>query len=127
MDNNANAINWFEISVGDIARATKFYEAVFETTLIPMEMMGLKMAMFPIANMSGKVGGSLVESPMHKPSMDGAKVYMNGNPDLATALGKVEAAGGKVTMPKTIISEDSGYMAFFIDSEGNSVGLHSTK
>ena len=125
MDKNANAINWFEISVSDIARATKFYEAIFDTKLEQAEMMGMKMAMFPSENMNGKVSGALVESQMHKPSADGAKIYFNGNPDMGIALGKVEAAGGKVTMPKTKISDEIGYMGFFIDSEGNAVALHS--
>ncbi len=125
MDKNANAINWFEISVSDIARATKFYEAIFDTKLEQMEMMGMKMAMFPSENMNGKVSGALVESQMHKPSADGAKIYFNGNPDMGVALGKVEAAGGKVTMPKTKISDEIGYMGFFMDSEGNAVALHS--
>ena len=125
MDKNANAINWFEISVSDIARATKFYEAIFDTKLEQAEMMGMKMAMFPSENMNGKVSGALVESQMHKPSADGSKIYFNGNPDMGIALGKVEAAGGKVTMPKTKISDEIGYMGFFIDSEGNAVALHS--
>jgi predicted enzyme related to lactoylglutathione lyase len=64
---------------------------------------------------------------MHKPSADGVKIYLNGNPDLAKILSKVEKAGGKITMPKTKISDDIGYMAFFIDTEGNSIGLHSQK
>jgi predicted enzyme related to lactoylglutathione lyase len=52
---------------------------------------------------------------MHKPSADGAKIYFNGNPDLADALSRVETAGGKITMPKTKINDESGFMAFFID------------
>jgi len=64
---------------------------------------------------------------MHKPSNDGAKIYLNGNPDLANALSKIEAAGGKIVMPKTKISDDIGYMAFFNDTEGNTVALHSQK
>ena len=124
MDSNANIINWFEVSVSNIARATKFYETIFDIKLMPMEMMGMKYAMFPMENMNGKVSGALAESPMHKPSADGVKIYFNGNPDLAVALGKVEAAGGKITMPKTSIGEN-GFMAFFIDTEGNSIGLHS--
>jgi predicted enzyme related to lactoylglutathione lyase len=67
----------------------------------------------------------LVQSDMHKPSADGAKVYFNGNPDLDTALSKVEGAGGTIAMPKTKINDDIGYMAFFIDTEGNAVALHS--
>jgi hypothetical protein len=37
----------------------------------------------------------------------------------------VEAAGGKVLVPKTQISEDYGYMAMFLDTEGNRIALHS--
>jgi predicted enzyme related to lactoylglutathione lyase len=37
----------------------------------------------------------------------------------------VEAAGGQITMPKTFIADNVGHMAFFIDTEGNSVALHS--
>ena len=125
MNSNVNTLNWFEISVSDMARAKQFYETVFNIQLHEMEMMGMKMAMFPSENMNGKVSGALVESSMHKPSMDGAKIYLNGNPDLADALGRVEAAGGKVTMPKTKIGDDIGYMAFFVDSEGNGVAMHS--
>jgi predicted enzyme related to lactoylglutathione lyase len=126
MTENENSLNWFEISVADISRAKKFYEAIFGFEMRQEEMMGMKMAFFPASqNMDGKVSGSLVESQQHKPSADGAKIYLNGNPDLSNALSKIEAAGGKVVMPKTKISDDIGHMAFFIDSEGNAVALHS--
>ena len=125
MDATTNALNWFEISVSDMARAKKFYEEVFSIDLYETEMMGMKMAFFPGDGMNGKVGGGLVEGPYHKPSADGAKIYLNANPDLDVALGKVEAAGGKVTMPKMKISDEVGYMASFIDSEGNGMAMHS--
>ena len=125
MDGTVNSINWFEVSVSDMARAKKFYEAIFSIKLEQVDMMGMKMAMFPAESMNGKVSGALVEGPMHKPSADGAKLYFNGNPDLSVALGKVEAAGGKITMPKTHINDQVGYMAFFMDTEGNAVALHS--
>jgi len=125
MKANENALNWFEISVSDIARAKIFYEAVFGIQMHQEEMMGMQMAYFPYEDMNGKVAGALVQSELHKPSMDGAKIYLNGNPDLSNALGKVAAAGGKVIMPKTFIGDNVGHMAFFIDTEGNSVALHS--
>ena len=125
MDGKVNILNWFEISASDISRAKKFYENVFSIDMQLQEMMGRQMAYFPSEDMNGKVSGALVQSPQHKPSAEGAVIYLNGNPDLANALGKVEAAGGKVVMPKTHISDEVGYMAFFVDSEGNSVGLHS--
>ena len=125
MSSETNALNWFEIPVIDISRAKNFYESIFEIKMEEMEMMGMKMAMFPYDPMGGKLSGGIAQSDMHKPSADGVKVYLNGNPDLDIALSKVEAAGGKVTMPKTKISDDIGYMAFFLDTEGNTLGLHS--
>ena len=122
-----NTINWFEISVTDIKRATKFYETIFSIKMEQQEMMERKMALFPSENMNGKVSGALVKSAQHKPSTDGVVLYLNGNPDLSVALVKIEKAGGKVAMPKTHISNDIGYMAIFIDSEGNKVALHSNK
>ena len=127
MDATVNALNWFELSVNDIARAKKFYETIFSIKMEEQEMMGMKMAFFPSEDMNGKVAGGLVQSPNHKPSTDGAVIYLNGNPDLNIALGKIEKAGGKVVMPKTPISPEVGNMAFFIDTEGNKVGLHSNK
>jgi predicted enzyme related to lactoylglutathione lyase len=125
MDSSTNALNWFEISVSDIARAKKFYEEVFSIKMDESEMMGMKMAFFPADMMNGKVGGGLVQGPYHKPNADGAKIYLNGNPDLDVALGKIEAAGGKVTMPKMKITDEIGFMANFIDTEGNGMALHS--
>jgi hypothetical protein len=126
MNGSVNALNWFEISVSDIARAKKFYEAVFNITMYETEMMGMKMAFFPAEQGNGKVSGGLVQGEGYTPSTDGAKIYFNGNPDLSGALNRVEGAGGRVLMPKTHISPEIGYMAFFMDSEGNAVALHSS-
>jgi len=127
MKSTENALNWFEIAVNDIGRAKKFYETIFDIEMPQMDMNGMLMAFFPTDNMSTNVGGGLVQHEMYKPSAEGAVIYLNGNPDLALALGKVEKAGGKIVMPKTLIKEDIGYMAFFIDTEGNKVALHSGK
>ncbi len=123
----ANAINWFEIPVTNFVRAKKFYETILEIELTTMEMMGMKMAMFPYEGANGKVGGALVKSEMHKPGATGALIYLNANPDLDLVFNRIEKAGGKTSMPKTLIDENSGYMAFFTDTEGNRVGLHSNK
>lgn len=125
MTTKENALNWFEISVADMNRAKKFYETVFGIEMPRQNLMGMDMASFPYEDMNGKVAGALVQSAMHKPAADGTKVYLNGNPNLDQALSKVEAAGGKVTLPKTKINDQIGYMAFFIDTEGNVIGLHS--
>ena len=127
MTSKENSINWFEISVLDTNRATKFYETIFEITMEKQSMMGMEMAFFPAEPGSGKANGGLVQSPNHKPSADGVKLYLNANPDMSQVFSSVEKAGGKVTMPKMKISDEIGYMAFFMDTEGNSIGLHSQK
>ena len=127
MTSQENSINWFEISVLDISRATKFYETIFEIKMEQQTMMGMEMAFFPAEPGSGKANGGLVQSLNHKPSVDGVKLYLNANPDRSPVLSKVEKAGGKVTRPKMKISDEIGYMAFFMDTEGNSIGLHSQK
>ncbi|WP_240671077.1 VOC family protein [Lacibacter luteus] len=124
MSSATNAINWFEISVSDISRAKKFYESIFEITMGEMEMEGMKYAMFPFDPAKGKVAGGLAQSPMHTPGTTGSIIYLNANPDLQEVLDRIEKAGGKITMPKTSIGQN-GFMAFFIDSEGNSMALHS--
>ncbi|PLK43579.1 MULTISPECIES: VOC family protein [unclassified Emticicia] len=120
-----NALNWFEIPVTDFDRAKKFYEAIFDLTLTPLDMPGFQMAMFP--SEPPYVGGALVKGQSHEPGTTGIVVYLNANPDLQLVVDRIVPAGGQVIMPKTLIDEQTGFMAFFIDSEGNSLGLHSNK
>ena len=122
-----NAISWFERPATDLARATKFYETIFGVSLIVMDMPNIKMRMFPLDDMMTQVGGAVVDSGgFHRPSAtEGPLIYLNGNPDLQAILDKVEAAGGKVVVPKTEISPEYGFMAIIIDTEGNRIGLHS--
>ena len=124
---NTNSLNWFEIPVTDTARAKKFYEAILDIKMDTQEMMGMEMTFFPYdmqAN-NGKVSGALVKGDMHKPGADGAVIYLNANPAIQDVIDRIEPAGGKLIMPKTSIGENIGYMAFFIDSEGNRMALHA--
>ena len=89
-----------------------------------MEVMGMRMAMFPMEPGNGKASGALCKSDMHTPSKDGCVIYLNADPDLSDALSRVEKAGGNVLMPKTDIGEN-GFMAFFVDTEGNRMAMHS--
>lgn len=122
-----HAISWFEIGTTNLDRATKFYETIFGVTLNPLDMPNIKMRMFPLDDMMTGVGGALVDSgDFHKPSAtDGPLIYLNANPDVQLVLDKVEAAGGKIMVPKTEISPEYGYMAVFLDTEGNRIALHS--
>jgi predicted enzyme related to lactoylglutathione lyase len=125
--NFKNAISWFEIPTINLYRAQQFYEAIFGIELIPMETESFKMCVFPIEDPMAGIGGCLINTDgFHKPSStDGPLIYLNANPDVQIVLEKVEAAGGKIIVPKTKISPEYGYMGVFIDSEGNRIGLHS--
>ena len=122
-----NAISWFEIPTTDINRAQQFYETIFGITMMPMDLPNIKMRMFPLEDMMTQVGGALVDSGgFHKASAtDGPLIYLNANPDVQHVLDKVVAAGGSIMVPKTEISPDYGFMAVFMDTEGNRVALHS--
>jgi len=122
-----HAISWFEIPSSDLKRAQQFYETIFGISLFPMDMEGIQMRMFPIDDPATGIGGAVVYSEgFHTPTAtDGVLIYLNGNPDLQSVLGKVEAAGGKVLLPKTQITPEYGYMGIFLDTEGNRIGLHS--
>jgi predicted enzyme related to lactoylglutathione lyase len=121
-----NAVSWFEIPATDLNRAQKFYEAIFDIQMIPLDMPQLQMRLFPIENPMA-IGGAICQSgDFYKPSSEGgALVYLNGNPDVQHVLDKIEVAGGKIVIPKTQISPEYGYMAVFLDTEGNRVALHS--
>lgn len=122
-----NAISWFEIPATDIDRAQQFYETVFQIKMQPMDFQSTKMRMFPIDDPMKGIDGTLIDSGgFHKPSAtDGPLIYLNGNPNVQIFLDRVEAAGGKIMVPKTEISPEYGYMAVFLDTEGNRIALHS--
>lgn len=123
-----NAISWFEIPVLDFDRAKNFYESVIAAEMHVMEMdqMGSKWAFFPFDMENGGVGGSIIKADGCNPSRDGVLIYLDGGDDLASPLSRVIEAGGTIEMPKTSIGEN-GFMATFIDTEGNRVALHSRK
>ncbi len=122
-----HAISWFEIPATDLERAKKFYETIFNFSMIPMDMPNIRMRMFPVDDMQNSIGGAVVDSNgFHKPSAsDGPLIYLNGNPDVQNVLDKVVDAGGSIMVPKTEISPEYGYMAVILDTEGNRIGLHS--
>lgn len=122
-----NPVNWFEIPVTDIDRAVDFYERVLGTTLtrIPAPVPGRRLAMFPWEPGAANASGALAEGPGSTPRIDGTLVSFQCE-DVADELARVEAAGGKVLLPKTSIGE-YGFIGHFVDTEGNRVGLHSAR
>ncbi|MBL7473156.1 VOC family protein [Robertkochia sediminum] len=117
-------IAWFEIPVNDMERACGFYREVLEIPVEIQDVNGLQMGWFMPAGGQGEPLGSLMKYESYVPSEKGVLIYLS-SPDIEKALSKVEKAGGKVMVPKTMISENYGYMGVFMDSEGNRIALHS--
>lgn len=122
---NHNLVGWFEIPVTNMERAKSFYNTVFNIEIQVHDFGGTLMGWFPYAEGKSGAAGSLILNPAYAPSENkGVLIYFSST-DTETELGRIEEAGGKVIQDKTQISPDVGYMALFIDSEGNRIALHS--
>lgn len=121
-----NAVNWFEIPVKDYSRAKQFYATIMGSEIVDHHMpeKNMKYGVFAHDEDNNGVGGAIVEAEGHHPTADGTTIYLNGGNDLSVALDKVETSGGKIVMPKTDIGQN-GFIAQFLDTEGNRVALHS--
>lgn len=117
-----NTINWFEIPSADFDRAVRFYSTVFNVELHIENVMGVQSGIFPNGD-ENAVNGAVVFSPNYEPSTKGSVVYLNVTGQMQAVLDRIEPAGGKIAMPPTDIG--FGFIAFFLDTEGNKVGLHS--
>ncbi len=117
-----NLLTWFEIPVTDMHRAVRFYNEVFGWELNIVEASPFQFAFFDFPE--HRTGGSLSRGENYRPGADGAVIYLYAGQDLSEPLSRVEAAGGKVLMPKQSIGEH-GYTAWFRDTEGNRIGMHS--
>ncbi len=118
-----NPFNWVSIPTADIDRAITFYNSVFELSLEKVEMLGDDLAFFNMDQDAYGASGALIagETP---PGQDGPVVFFGCADDLQNTLDRVADAGGQVQAPKFPIGEN-GFLAFFTDSEGNKIGLHS--
>ncbi|MCH8288307.1 MAG: VOC family protein [Candidatus Marinimicrobia bacterium] len=120
-----NMINWFEIPAKDYNRAKKFYSTILSVEIKVLELPNFTMGLLPS---DGKnVSGAIISNESYEPRDQGVLIYLNGRDDLNKMLSKVEGEGGKVIMEKRQINEEFGYMALFMDTEGNRIALHSRK
>jgi predicted enzyme related to lactoylglutathione lyase len=115
--------NWLEIPVVDMKRAKKFYADLLRVRLNEMQMGGNDYALIELEDRFNT--GCLVKGDGYVPCMQGVVVYLNGGDDLSTVLARVATAGGKVLLKKTFLSKEAGHIAYFVDTEGNKIGLHS--
>jgi predicted enzyme related to lactoylglutathione lyase len=117
-----HAVSWFELPVTDLDRAVAFYTTILGTRLAEITEAGdRRFAMFPAED---GVSGALVHGEGYVPSTDGALVFLNAGDVLQPVVNRVEAAGGRVLLPRMDMG-DWGVAAFIVDTEGNRVALHA--
>ena len=118
-----NPVGWFEIYAQDMARAKKFYEAVFGVKLDKLTTPDLEMWAFPMAMDRPGAAGALVHMTGFSSGGNSVIVYFSCK-DCAVEAGRVKQAGGRLEKEKTLIGEH-GFIALGVDTEGNMIGLHS--
>ncbi|MEA5410328.1 VOC family protein [Synechococcus sp. BA-120 BA3] len=118
-----NPVIWFELYVNDMGRARAFYESVFQLTLQPMSDAGMEYFAFPMQNDQLGAGGALAKMEGMAPGGGGTLIYFHCD-DCAVEESRVAAAGGTVINPKMSLGA-YGFMSLVLDTEGNTIGLHS--
>lgn len=121
----SNPVAYFEIPVTDLERAVRFYHAVFGFEFSRKKVDGYEMALFPAVDGASGASGALAKGDVYVPSKRGSIVYF-ATDDIAKALARAEAQGGKTLYPRTHIGE-AGFVAEFEDSEGNRIALTAPK
>lgn len=115
-------INWFELPVLNFLRAKAFYEYVFQFEMIVGPFGDYQMGFFP--SPEGPMG-AIVQGEGYQPSVYGPRIYLNCNPDLQIYIDRAIEAGGSQIVPKSFISEEVGFCAFIMDTEGNALAFNS--
>lgn len=122
---NTNPVGWFDLNVANLDRAKKFYETVFNLELTDAPIEWGKQSFFPFSQENPNISGALVEKPDFVPSRNNTVIYFETEDNIAEEQ-RIETAGGKIVQHKMSIGE-FGFISIFIDTEGNTVGLHSRK
>ena len=111
---------WGEIPVSDMDRAIAFYQQHFGVEFKRDDMEDMQYATIETED-EGAPSIGLV-----KCSMDGSTVYLHFSAQLQPLVDKLVAANVTMLLPVTPIKDGGcGYIALFVDSEGNKVGLWS--
>jgi hypothetical protein len=116
----------FEIPADDVERARRFYKNVFKWEMQPMPDMNYTMvrtAETDPKSMAPKKAGAINGGMAKRSDTLKAPVVTISVDSIDDALKKVERGGGKTLSPKQSIGENMGFIAYFKDSEGNTIGL----
>jgi len=123
--NTVNPVCWFDINVSNLERAKEFYETVFNIKLVDLPIEWGKQSTFPFKNQGTNTTGALVEKENNVANENNTIVYFSSE-DCISEENRIEKAGGIIIKTKTQIGE-FGFISILLDTEGNTIGLHSIK
>lgn len=130
-------IRWFEIPANDFQRAVNFYTKVFGLQLNHVVLNGINHGIFQLNE--GQVTGAIVDygADLLKP---GVVLFFDGDPSISDLEKRIIEHGGQILVSKTLIKNKTAegqyiipknfidgsnlaYFAYFLDTEGNKMGL----
>lgn len=117
-----NPVMFFEIPAIDLERAKAFYKAVFNVSFEDASIDGNEMSFFSFDSELKGISGALAKGETYKPTKDGVIIYFHSK-NIDETLDKVIQQKGTIFYPKTSIGA-MGYVAEFIDCEGNRIAIH---
>ena len=110
----AGDIVHLELKSADFERTSQFYSRLFGWKMQHMPEMSYLMWQAAAGPGGGFVRPEMSQAP-------GTLAYIAVD-DIAKKLGEIDAAGGRTVLGKMAVGE-MGFMAIFVDPEGNTVGL----
>ena len=117
-----HAVSWFEIPVSNLERSTAFYEQLLGVRLTRVHCSGETLAVFP-GDETHSVRGALLEAGHVSPQVDGVTIYLNAGDRLQPALDRLQACGGTLLKPMTVLPDQQGCYAHVSDPDGQRIGL----
>jgi hypothetical protein len=130
-DDMDNTVVWADIPVTDMDRAIEFYSQVLQQEIRRVEgLEGVALVAppndFDPSDVQGPapVSFDLALGEGMTPGTSGCTIYLNSRGDPEGMLQRAADAGGQILMPVTDMGEMVGSIGFFLDSEGNRIGVH---
>ena len=121
----AGQVVHFEVPADDLERAQRFYADAFGWQMTPIPEMSYTMVQTGPTDQNGR--------PSESGMINGGMMARSGGPatapvititvdDIDAALATVEQHGGKTAVGRQPVG-DMGFAAYFVDPEGNTMGL----
>ena len=120
----AGQVVHFEVPADDLDRAQKFYQDAFGWQMRPLPEMNYTLVSTTPTGEDGmpKDPGAINGGMMRRGAPVTAPIITIEVDDIDAALGTIERLGGRTAVGRQPVG-DMGWAAYFVDSEGNTVGL----